>query len=141
MGRSKGTIVIDPQRSAALIQRAEKAMAFENENMADPERLYYHVQRYLLLKDDADHRKIRELYTIAGGLKDNLYLTPGYSLNDDKFDNPAYILSYILEKEVPVDRDIVDFFKQAIKDAADANIAELRRHAVLIPPKPPFHRV
>jgi len=119
----------DSKRSEALITRAEKAMAFEGKNMADPERLYYHIQRYLLLGEDADHRKIRELYTIAGGLKDNLFLTPGYSLNDDRFDNPAYILSYILEKEIETDSGVVNFFKQAIKDAADANIAELRRHA------------
>ncbi len=119
----------DSKRSEALVKRAEKAMEFGSETMADPERLYYHIQRYLLLRDESDHRKIRELYRIAGGLNENLYLTPGYSLNDDKFDNPAYILSYILENEVPTDREIVDFFKQAIKDAADANIAELRRHA------------
>jgi endoglucanase len=119
----------DSKRSEALIKRAEKAMEFGSETMADPERLYYHIQRYLLLRDESDHRKVRELFRIAGGLKENLYLTPGYSLNDDKFDNPAYILSYILEDEVPTDREIVDYFKQAIKDAADANIAELRRHA------------
>ncbi|MBN2241442.1 MAG: glycoside hydrolase family 9 protein [Acidobacteria bacterium] len=119
----------DPKRSQALVKRSEKAMDFGSETMADPERLYYHIQRYLLLGQDADRRKIRELYGIAGGLKDNLFLTPGYSLNDDKFDNPAYIMSYILENKMPVDRDIADFFKQAIKDAADAGIAELRRRA------------
>ncbi|MBN2318080.1 MAG: glycoside hydrolase family 9 protein [Acidobacteria bacterium] len=119
----------DSKRSETLVKRAEKAMEFESKTMADPERLYYHIQRYLLLRDDADHRKIKELYRIAGGLKENLFLTPGYSLNDARFDNPAYILSYILEDEIPADREIVDFFKQAIKDAADANIAELRRHA------------
>jgi len=97
--------------------------------MAGPERLYYHIQRYLLLKDDADRQKIRQIYKTAAGIKDNLYVTPGYSLNDDKFDNPAYILSYILEKDVPTDPEIVDFFKQSIKDAADASIAELRSHA------------
>jgi endoglucanase len=119
----------DPQRSAELVKRAEKAMAFVNKTMANPERLYYHVQRYLLFRDEADHRVIRELYEIAEGLKDSLYLTPGYSLNDGKFDNPAYILSYILTKDVPTDEKIVMFFKQAIKEAADANIAELRHHA------------
>ncbi len=119
----------DSDRSDELIGRAEKAMAFGNEVMADPERLYYHIQRYLLLRDAADHRKIRELYQIASGIKDNLYLTPGYSLNDDKFDNPAYIFSYILEKDVPTDAEIVDFFRQAIRETADANIAELRNHA------------
>ena len=119
----------DPEHSGKLAARAEKAMKFESESMADPERLYYHIQRYLLLGMDADHQKIRELYQTAAGLKDNIYLTPGYSLNDGKFDNPAYIVSYILESRVPTDPEIVNFFKQAIKDAADANISELRRHA------------
>jgi len=119
----------DSDRTTELVERAEKAMAFGSEVMADPETLYYHIQRYLLLKDARDHQKIRELYKIADGLKHNLYVTPGYSLNNDEFDNPAYILSYILAKDVPTDPEIVDFFKQAIKDAADANIAELRSHA------------
>jgi endoglucanase len=119
----------DPEHSARLVRKAEKAMEFAGDTMADPERLYYHIQRYLLLGEDADRDKISELYEIAGGLKDNMYLTPGYSLNDDKFDNPAYILSYILENKVPTDRKIVEFFRHAIRDAADANIAELRRHS------------
>jgi endoglucanase len=119
----------DSNRSDELLEKAEKAMEFGRKAMADPERLYYHIQRYLLLGDAADHQKIRDLYEIAGELKNNLYVTPGYSLNDDKFDNPAYILSYIQEKHIPADPEIVAFFKQAIKDAADANIAELRSHA------------
>jgi hypothetical protein len=97
--------------------------------VADPERLYYHIQRYLLFQEEADHAEIRRLYTIADGMKDNLYLTPGYSLNDNRFDNPAYIMSYIVENNVPVDADIVAFFKTALKNAADANITELRAHA------------
>ena len=119
----------DSKRSAELAQRAEKAMQFGDKAMAAPERLYYHIQRYLLYREAADHRKIRELYTIAGGLKDNLYETPGYSLNNDRFDNPAYILSYIVEREAATDPEVVNFFKRAIKEAADANIEELRRHA------------
>ncbi len=119
----------DEVRSAELARRADRAMAFERETVAAPERLYYHIQRYLLLGDEADHRAVRELYGIAAGLKNNLYLTPGYSLNDDRFDNPAYILSYIVETKVPVDPAIAAFFKDAILEAADAAIAELRRRA------------
>ncbi|MDA3822408.1 MAG: glycoside hydrolase family 9 protein [Bacteroidales bacterium] len=117
------------QHSAELVKRAEKAMRFSEERMADPEKLYYHIQRYLLLKQDEDRAKINELYKITDGLKDNLYITPGYSINDDKFDNPAYIYSYIVAKDVPTDPAIVAFFKKAIKDAADSNIAELKSHA------------
>lgn len=119
----------DPERSNNLKQRAERAMSFCGEAMAAPERLYYHIQRFLLHGEEADHAKIRELYQVAAGLKDNLFLTPGYSLNDNRMDNPAYILSYVLATKAKTDPEIVSFFRQAIKDAADANIAELRRHA------------
>jgi endoglucanase len=119
----------DPERSAELVQRADRAMAFANKTMADPERLYYHIERYLLLGSETDHKIIHSLYKTAAGMKENLYITPGYSLNDDRFDNPAYVLSYVLAKESEVDSTIVSFFRQAIKDAADAAVAELRKHA------------
>ncbi len=118
-----------PERSEMLQKRGDLAMEISRDTMADPEKLYYHIQRYLLLGEEADHQKISELYAIAGGMKDNLYITPGYSLNDAKFDNPAYIMSYVLAEEKDTDPEIVAFFKQAIKEAADANIAELRLHA------------
>jgi endoglucanase len=118
-----------PEKSAELAERAEKAMAFGKKDMAEPEKLYFYIQKYLLTGDTSAHRQIKSLYKIAGGLKDNLFETPGYSLNDDKFDNPAYIFSYIVEKNRPTDSAIVDYFKSAIKEAADSNIAELRKHA------------
>jgi len=119
----------NPQKSAVLTERGERAFKAIGERIAAPEKLYYHIQRYLLTKDEADHEEVRKLYAISEGMKDNLFLTPGYSLNDSKFDNPAYIMSYILEKNVPTDAAIVDYFKAAIKAAADANIAELRKYA------------
>lgn len=119
----------DANRTKELQQLAEKAMAYGSEAMTDPERLYYHVQRYLLTGDAADHQKIIELYATAGALKSNIYSTIGYSLNDKSFDNPAYIYSYIVARDVPTDPVIVEFFKAAIREAADSNIAELRSHA------------
>jgi endoglucanase len=119
----------DTEKAAGLVRRAEKAFTSGESAMADPEKLYYHIQRYLLLKEDKDHLKIKELYRIAGGLKDNLFGTVGYSLNDKLFDNPAYIYSYIVEKNVPTDPYVVEFFKTAIKDAATVNISELKKHA------------
>ena len=118
-----------PEHAAELVKKAEKAKEFAADRMAAPEQLYYHIQRYLLLEDAADQQKIKELYEIASGLKDNLYTAPGYSINDNRFDNPAYIMSYIVEENVKTDPEIVAFFKQSLKDAADANIAELRSHA------------
>jgi len=118
-----------PEKAADLIRKGEKAMQNSSEKMADPEQLYYYIQHYLLTKSDADHQKIKELYTIADSMKVNLTITPGYSLNDKRFDNPAYILSYILAKDVPTDPVIVEYFKKAIKNAADADIVELKNHA------------
>jgi endoglucanase len=118
-----------PEKAAELIKRGELAMQNSSERMADPEKLYYHVQRYLIKKEDADHQKIRELCTIADSMQSNLFITPGYSLNDKRFDNPAYILSYILAKNVPTDPTIVDYFKKAIKNGADKNLAELENRA------------
>jgi endoglucanase len=118
-----------PERAKELVKRAEKAMQFGDEEMADPERLYYHIQKYLLTGNAADHEKVKELYTIAGDMKNNLFVTPGYSLNDENFDNPAHILSYILAENVHTDPEIVAYFKQSLKDAADANIAELKKYA------------
>jgi len=131
--------VIQPynlQKAAELTERGYRAFNACGENMAVPEQLYYHIQRYLLTENEADHAEVRKLYTSAGSLKDNLFdvpgnalNTPGYSLNDNRFDNPAYIMSYILNKKVPTDDTIVDFFKSALMVAADANITELRKHA------------
>lgn len=118
-----------PEKAALLLERGDRAMEAARDTIADPEKLYYHIQRYLLLGEEADHRVIEGLYPIAGGLKDHLYATPGYSLNNRDFDNPAYIMSYILAEDVEKDPDIVDFFKQAVKEAADANIMELNAHA------------
>jgi endoglucanase len=118
-----------PERAAELIKRGELAMQNSSEKMADPEKLYYHIQRYLIKKEEADHQKIRELYTIADSMQNNLFLAPGYSLNDKRFDNPAYILSYILAKDVPTDPVVVEYFKKAIKNGADKNLAELENRA------------
>ncbi len=117
------------ERSLKLIDRAERAFKYSEKGMAAPERLYFYIQRYLLTGNDADHQKVIELYMAADSLKKNLYATPGYSLNDVNFDNPAYLYSYIIEKRLPVDPVIVAFFTNAIKEAADSNIDELRRHA------------
>ena len=121
-----------PERAAELQKRGELAFKAGEEFMAEPEKLYYHIQHYLITKNETDHQKIRELYGIADSMKVNLTQTPGYSLNDKRFDNPAYIMSYILEKQVPTDPEIVSYFKKAIKNAADANIVELKKRAFAV---------
>ena len=117
-----------PERSAELINRAEKAFEACSGNMADPEKLYYYIQQYLLNPNEESHQKIRELYKSADSLKLHLFVTNGYSLNDSIFDNPAYFYSYIAAKGIPVDKDIADHFKSLLREAAKMNIAELEKH-------------
>jgi endoglucanase len=118
-----------PERSKALLERAQRAMAFGGQAMADPEKLNYYFQVYLLTGDPAAHDQIRALYRVAGTWKDRRVTPPGYSLNDEFCDNPSYFLPYVLASDVPTDPEIVEFFKQAIRDTADANVAELNGRA------------
>lgn len=118
-----------PERTAELMQRAEKAFQYGEADMAAPEKLYYYIQKYLLTGDGEAHEKIHELYTISDSLKYQLFVTHGYSLNDIHFDNPAYLYSYIIEKEKPTDPVIVDFFTDVLHASADSMVAMLHSHA------------
>jgi endoglucanase len=117
-----------PEFSQELIKRAEMAMKFGEKDMAKPEQLYYYIQRYLITKSNEDHKKIKELYKIADSLKYYLTSTPGYSLNNREFDNPAYIYSYIVAKDVKTDPQIVEYFRKAIIAAADSNLEDLNKY-------------
>jgi endoglucanase len=108
---------------------AEKAFQYGRKDMAGPEKLYYYIQKYLLTGDKKAHDIVKEMYTITDSLKYHLFRTQGYSLNDVHFDNPAYFYSYIVEKDMPTDQKIVDFFLSVLKAAADSNIAMLYLHA------------
>lgn len=118
----------DPKHSDELFQRAEKAMAFGESDMAKPEKLYYNIQKYLLTGDEKAHQSVKELYKVVDSYPQQIFATTGYSLNDDKFDNPAYIYSYIIEKNIPTDPVIVAYFKNALKSAADNNIEFMKTH-------------
>lgn len=118
-----------PEHAEELVNRAEKAMEYGKEDMADPEKLYFYIQKYLLTGDEEAHEQVKALYSIADSLSWHLFRTQGYSLNDVHFDNPAYIFSYIIEKERPTDPVVVDHFRKALKALADSNIAMLEAHA------------
>ena len=116
----------NPDRSTELEERAEKAMQYGKNAMTDPEKLYYYIQRYLLKEEEADHQKIKNLYTVAETkARAKFIMPPGYSLNDEYLDNLAYIMSYILVSDVPRDGSIVEFFKQVVHDAAEMSLNEL----------------
>lgn len=119
----------DEARAKKLVERAEKAYSFIGTRIKDPENLYYNIQKYLYDGDEAAHAKIKELKTSVDNYDINLFECHGYMLNDTKFDNPGYIMSYILEKERTTEPDVVAYFKDAIKKAADVNLAELDKYA------------
>jgi endoglucanase len=146
-----GTIEVDPNASAVgaglfmhlariirpydsvysnkLAERAQKAFGYMNNKMAPPERLYYNVQKYLFDGDTAAHSQVKAFKSSVDTYRASLFACNGYSLNDQKFDNPGYFLSYIVEKKRPTDAALVDYFKAAIKSAADVNCAELPKYA------------
>jgi endoglucanase len=116
-----------PELAASLFERGERAAAFGAGEMAGPERLYYAIQKYLATGDPDAHAEVKRLYTLADSLRFNIFVTPGYSLNDSKLDNAAYIYSYVVARNVPTDPEITAFFRAAIRAAADSAVVELEK--------------
>jgi hypothetical protein len=96
---------------------------------ANPEKLYYYIQKYLYDGDTAAHTQVKSLASTVDSYKSNAFQVPGYSINNSAFDNPGYIISYMVEKTRPTDPTVVARFTTALKGAADANIAQLNAHA------------
>lgn len=119
----------DTAYSRILVQRAEKSFDFVSKRMAAPEKLYYYVQKYLIDGDNAAHEQIKSMKNLVDSYSANVFGCNGYSLNDNKFDNPAYFFSYVVEKERSTDSSVVAYFKSALKAAADVNLAELPKYA------------
>jgi endoglucanase len=119
----------DTVYSNKLAERAQKAFTFINSKIAPAERLYYNLQKYLFDGDTAAHSQAKQFKSSVDTYRASLFACNGYSLNDQKFDNPGYFLSYIVEKKRPTDPALVDYFKAAIKNAADVNCAELPKYA------------
>lgn len=118
----------NPERAEKLAERAQKSFTYISSKMAKPEKLYYYIQKYLYDGDEAAHEQVKALKSAVDNYKKNVTVTLGYSLNDTAFDNAGYIMSYILEKKRPVDQTVVEYFTNALKNAADANITELKKH-------------
>jgi len=119
----------NPQKADSLAARSMKSFTYISAKMADPEKLYYYVQKYLYDGDESAHEQIKSLKTAVDNYKSNSFIEMGYSLNDKKCDNPGYFLSYIVEKTRPTDSSVVAYFKKAIKAAADSNILEWKKYA------------
>ena len=119
----------DTTHSNELAARAQKSYSFIGSRIKKPEDLYYNIQKYLFDGDESAHEKVKSLKTAVDDYKDNLFSCNGYSINNDKFDNPGYFLSYLVEKNRPTDAAVCDYFKAALKAAADVNLAELAKYA------------
>jgi endoglucanase len=116
-------------RAEQLAARAQKSFTFIQSRIANPEKLYYYIQKYLYDGDEAAHSQVKSLASAVDTYKNNVMGTPGYSLNNAAFDNPAYIVSYMVEKTRPTDQAVVSKFTAALKAGADANIAQLKTYA------------
>ncbi|MFW5960158.1 MAG: glycoside hydrolase family 9 protein, partial [Chitinivibrionales bacterium] len=119
-----------PERSQELAERAQLAFNAAG-SISDPERLYYYIQKYLYDGDESAHQEIRSLQGAVDDFSNNYMAetgTMGYSLNDDKFDNAAYFISYILESDRETDPEIVERFTSALRTGADNSINDLESY-------------
>jgi endoglucanase len=117
-------------RADKLATEAQLAFSYiSGKTWANPEKLYYYIQKYLYDGDAAAHTQVQALASTVDNYKSNAFAVPGYSLNNSSFDNPGYVVSYMVEKTRPTDPAVITRFTNAIKGAADANIAQLKAHA------------
>jgi endoglucanase len=119
----------DTARADSLAQKSQKAFTYIGSKIADPEKLYYYVQKYLYDGDENAHTQVKALQNVVDNYKSNTLGTYGYSLNDKNFDNPGYIIGYMVEKTRPTDPAVVTHFQTALKAAADATVAEFKKYA------------
>lgn len=129
----------DEAYSDELAQRGKKSYAFIEGNMANPEKLYYNIQKYLFDGDESAHVQVKNLKNAVDNFERSPFGTYGYSLNDETFDNPGYIISYIIEKQRETDSEVVQHFTDILKKAADTNLAELEYHAFPVGNNPDSH--
>ena len=114
-------------RADKLAQESQLAFNYiSGKTWANPEKLYYYIQKYLYDGDAAAHTQVQALASAVDNYRSNAAAVPGYSLNNGGFDNPGYIVSYMVEKTRPTDPALITRFTNAIKGAADANIAQLK---------------
>jgi endoglucanase len=125
--------LLKPYNAARADKLAQESLLSYNymsgRTWANPEKLYYYIQKYLYDGDTAAHTQVKSLASTVDNYKNNASAVPGYSINNSAFDNPGYIISYMVEKTRPTDPTVVARFTTAIKGAADANIAQLNAHA------------
>lgn len=116
-------------RAEQLAERAQRTFNYiSTRTWADPEKLYYYIQKYLYDGDEAAHAQVKALANAVENYPDYVIGTLGYSLNNSAFDNPGYIVSYMVEKTRTTEPEVIAVFTNALKAGADANIAELKKY-------------
>ncbi|NLG16936.1 MAG: hypothetical protein GX556_06335 [Fibrobacter sp.] len=119
-------------RAQQLVERARRTFDYiSTKKWAKPEKLYYYIQKYLYDGDEAAHEQVKSLAD-SGAVKNFplcVTVTPGYSLNNSAFDNPGYVVSYMVEKTRATDPEVIAKFTSALKEGADSNIVELKKYA------------
>ena len=119
----------DAAHADQLAQKSQLAFTYVSSKMANPEKLYYYIQKYLYDGDENAHTQVKALQTAVDNYSRNTLGTFGYSLNDNNFDNPGYMIGYMVEKTRPTDATVVAHFQTALKAAADATITEFKKYA------------
>lgn len=114
----------DSTYSSQLAARGVKSYEYVKAKMADPEKFYYFTQKYLLDGDSMAHDQMKSLRASVEQYKP-LYDCHGYSLNNIRFDNPAYFMSYILQKERVTDTSLVAACLKVLKSSADGFLQQL----------------
>jgi endoglucanase len=117
----------DSTYSSKLAARGVKSYEYVKAKMADPEKFYYFTQKYLFDGDTSAHEQMKSLKA-AVEIYRTVYDCPGYSLNNTRFDNPAYFMSYILQKERPTDSGLVASCMNALKSTANGYLQQLTKY-------------
>jgi len=123
-----------PERTAELLQRADRAFAAAGDRIRPTHKLYYAVQKYLLTGDETAHQIVKELADSADAYTDT------YNGACESFagsNRPggrdgwlaSFFFSYITEQSRLTDPIVVEKFRAAIKAAADKQIGFLEANA------------
>lgn len=107
-----------PDRTQALQQRAERAMAYVGNKATEEYAFYYAVQKYLLTGDSVSHQRVK-------AFAKKLAIGNPYLSGKDISDRVAFIgffYPYLLAKERSVDPETVRLMKTFLRNTADSQM-------------------
>lgn len=119
----------DPDRSAELQKRGERAFEAAGARFKPTHKLYYAIQKYLLTGDQAAHDVVKELAPRTSSFPDNYCMEAGGFASSGNFWLASFFMSYLLETNRPTDPNVVSALKAALKATADKEIGWLNGNA------------